>query len=174
MKYYAGIGSRKTPTSVLEFMTQAAASLEKKGFILRSGGAAGADSAFEAGCTNKDIYLPWPSSAHGRNGIVLGTHPEAVRIAKMYHPAWERLGQAAQKLMARNVGQIIGNPYNPILSSFVLCWTPDGAEKSTTIATGGTGQAIRMAIAYNVPVFNLANDNCVGRLKAYLETLEVK
>ena len=46
---YAGIGSRKTPPHVLAAMTQIAEALAERGYILRSGGAGGADSAFEKG-----------------------------------------------------------------------------------------------------------------------------
>jgi predicted Rossmann fold nucleotide-binding protein DprA/Smf involved in DNA uptake len=48
--YYAGIGSRETPDSVLENMKILATYLAKKGLVLRSGAASGAGSAFEEGC----------------------------------------------------------------------------------------------------------------------------
>ena len=61
--YYAGIGSRSTPDNVLGIMEKLGIVLAKKGFILRSGGADGADKAFEKGCDlasgQKEIYLPW-------------------------------------------------------------------------------------------------------------------
>ena len=44
--YYTGIGARTTPNDVLKDMTNIASNLEQSGFILRSGGANGADSAF--------------------------------------------------------------------------------------------------------------------------------
>ena len=49
---YAGIGSRATPQAELEAMTEAAKMLSEKGYTLRSGGAKGADTAFEK-FTNK-------------------------------------------------------------------------------------------------------------------------
>jgi predicted Rossmann fold nucleotide-binding protein DprA/Smf involved in DNA uptake len=49
MKYYAGIGSRETPKEICNKMTEIASLLEKQDFVLRSGGANGADSAFEKG-----------------------------------------------------------------------------------------------------------------------------
>ena len=51
MLYYAGIGSRETPDHVLETMASAAQYLGKEGFTLRSGGAKGADTAFDQGAT---------------------------------------------------------------------------------------------------------------------------
>ena len=61
MKIYTGIGSRETPEDILTFFTQVANYLGERDFILRSGGANGADLAFEKGCQNdqKEIYIPW-------------------------------------------------------------------------------------------------------------------
>ena len=60
--YYAGIGSRDTPRWVLDCMKKLAYCLSDD-FILRSGGADGADSYFEIGCDKgngeKEIFLPW-------------------------------------------------------------------------------------------------------------------
>lgn len=72
MKFYAGVGARKTPQYILAFMTTVAKALTERGWVLRSGGADGADSAFEEGALNAansqhppelpdiEIYLPWP------------------------------------------------------------------------------------------------------------------
>ena len=46
---YAGIGARATPAAVLADMETIAAWLARTGWILSSGGADGADSAFAAG-----------------------------------------------------------------------------------------------------------------------------
>ena len=59
---YTGIGSRKTPIEIINKMIKLGQILGKHGYILRSGGANGADKAFEQGCDNvlgkKEIYLP--------------------------------------------------------------------------------------------------------------------
>jgi len=47
--YYAGIGSRKTPPDILALMEACAYKLARYGWNLRSGGAPGADQAFERG-----------------------------------------------------------------------------------------------------------------------------
>lgn len=59
--------------------------------------------------------------------------------------------------MARNSQQILGWGCASQESEFVICWTQDGATKETTQRTGGTGQAIRIAIDLGIPVFNLAD-----------------
>lgn len=146
--FYAGIGSRETPPDVLKLMTAIATKLDTDGYTLRSGGAAGADQAFEAGATKKEIYIPWPGF-NGSTSNLLPT-PEAFLLAAMFHPAWARCRRGAKALHARNGHQVLGhNLKTP--SDFVLCWTP-GATGS-----GGTGQAIRIARMHQIPVYDLAD-----------------
>jgi hypothetical protein len=169
---YTGVGSRKTPKKILQLMESTAISLAKDGFILRSGAAKGADSAFEKGAIaasgQTEIYLPW---------IRFNNHPSrlydipdtAMQIAKRLHPAWQRLTNPARKLQARNSLQLLGKNSDPAEKSlFLLCYTESGKIQ------GGTGQAIRLAVYYEVPVFNFGNceflpeDVISSRLKAFL------
>jgi len=156
-RFYAGIGSRETPSSVLVIMKQLATKLEKLGFTLRSGGADGADSAFAAGCKHKRIYL-----AHEAT-------PAAIKIASDFHPAWNRCSEYARKLHGRNSFQILGDKLDTP-ASFVICWTRDGAINNSqrSIATGGTGTAISIANHYKIPVFNLAVSAHLSRIKKFL------
>ena len=55
MIHYAGIGTRVTPPAVLERMTNIGMLLAMQGFVLRSGGARGADRAFEEGAVTRSI-----------------------------------------------------------------------------------------------------------------------
>lgn len=159
VKVYAGIGSRETPPDVLDLMRRLAGLLGSLGFTLRTGGADGADTAFEQGATGgmTEVFLPWP----GFNGYQPLTMlrrpkaPEAYRIAAAAHPGWHRLGDAAKSLHARNAHQVLGADLKAP-AALVLCWTRDGATEKTTSRTGGTGQAIRIAVAHGVPVYNLA------------------
>lgn len=162
MKKYAGIGSRSTPTDIQIHMTNIATWLELRGYILRSGGAKGADTAFEKGCVNnKEIYY------------AADANPEAEAIAKRYHKAWDQCGDYAKKLHARNAFQILGATLDDPVD-FVICWTPDGCEhhKDRTIETGGTGTAISIASANNIPVFNLANTESVNSLRELLKIIK--
>lgn len=161
--YYTGIGSRETPDKQKIRMREFAHILSKNySLILRSGGADGADSAFESGTLQKQIFLPWPrfnGSESSYNYPLPWTYP----IAERFHPKWRFLSPAAQKMMARNVHQVLGwrspeSTYDDPHSIMVVCYTKDGAEsdEERTIETGGTGQAISIASYYNVTVFNLA------------------
>jgi hypothetical protein len=148
---YAGIGARSTPDEILELMQRAAKGLSNLGYTLRSGGAKGADSAFEAGVSDpnlKEIFLPF-QRFNGNESPRFGTCRSARLIAKEFHPNWPNLGCRGRDFMARNAYQILGqNLKRP--ADFVLCWTPNGK------VVGGTGQALRMAAHFQIPVFNFA------------------
>ena len=156
---YAGIGSRRTPVDVLDLMTRIAKRLDGWGWTLRSGGADGADDAFNNGALQRpEIYLPWRNF----RGIIGARLPqptaEAMTIAAQHHPNWKNVYKAARSLFARNVHQVLGaDCATP--SAFVICWTPDGSTGETTSRTGGTGQAIRIAGAHRIPIFNLARQD---------------
>lgn len=143
IKTYAGIGSRKTPPDVLEKMTLIAKDLGQKGFQLRSGGAAGADNAFERGAilgnTKPTIYVPgYPGPNWWAD------------LAKRYHPVWDRLGDYAKQCHTRNVGILLGQNILEVQSvNFIICWTKNGGVE------GGTGQALRIAQGFGIPIFNL-------------------
>ena len=152
---YAGIGSRETPPAVLNQMAAIARTLRDDGWTLRTGGADGADTAFEAGTDRRqvEVFLPWPNF-NGLTGPYARTldprmAPEAERIAAQHHPAWERCRRGARKLHARNAAIILGPTLDDPVDA-VVCWTPGGEKK------GGTATGIHMAEALGKPVLNLA------------------
>ena len=157
MVAYAGIGSRETPGDVLVLMQDIAAFLGERGYVLRSGGAGGADTAFERGCDRvageKEIFIPW-NGFSGRKqtepGVYAGAGAAALALAREFHPAFDRCSQGAQKLHARNGYQVLGRRLDDPVR-FVVCWTR-GAS-----GTGGTGQAIRIARANGIRVSDLGD-----------------
>ena len=50
--------------------------------------------------------------------------------------------------------------------AFILCWTPDG------LVTGGTGQALRLAKDYMIPVCNLGKAKTMEEAFEMLQTLK--
>jgi len=168
---YAGIGSRETPDNVLTKMWEYGYELAELGWTLRSGHARGADMAFERGCISAkgtmEIYLPW-SGFNGapRNNpqYISGNMDERhMNIAANFHPAWHRCTDGAKRLHARNASQILGSNLDTP-ATMVVCWTKDG------LAGGGTGQAIRMAKFYSIPVFDLAIAYDFTRLVRFVES----
>lgn len=157
-KFYAGIGSRETPPEVLKQMTFIASVLRKAGYILNSGAAPGADTAFELGAgDDKQIFVPWNGFQNKK--LIYPIHKKCYELAAPLHPAWDKLSSAAKSLMARNTMQVLGKDLNEPVD-FVLCWTPDAVfkHKDRTRATGGTGLAISLADTNDIPVFNLADE----------------
>ena len=160
-KKYAGIGSRNTPVEVLNTMTNIATWLAKRNYILRSGGAKGADTAFEKGAKLKEIF--YANDADNASMIV----------AQNYHPAWNSCGSYAKKLHARNAFQILGKPLYLDSVDFVICWTPDGCETHATRTreTGGTGTAISIASDNDIRVYNLFNESSINELRELFKTM---
>jgi hypothetical protein len=176
--YYAGIGSRETPPTMGSIMTQLAAKMEKDGWILRSGGARGADTFFEDGVTenqHKQIFIH-KENAHGRRHSVrcgvfnaqrYADYDEAVRIASEVHPRWARLNDSAQQLHARNVYQVLGPGLAPsTYSKLLVCW---GIPDIHGVPEGGTRTAWKIAEMYGIPRFNLVNQSDRSRIKRYAE-----
>lgn len=182
---YTGIGSRKTPGNILHSMVQVGEFMYNAGHTLRSGGAQGADRAFEIGADQafgkarnarfgdvdaidipelKEIYLPAYKWC-GSDSPFYGVCEDAQRVAALFHPTWDRLSYFVKKLMGRNAYQILGHDLKT-KTDFVVCWTPDGR------ITGGTGLALRMAVYHGIPVLNFGNltlDEMNERLEHLLE-----
>ena len=174
-KAYTGIGSRATPVEVCTLFTKIASRLELLEWTLLSGGASGADTAFEAGVANpssKMIFVPWESSTASPSRV----RPkgdlwhEAAKIAREIHPGWSRLGDAAKALHTRNVFQVLGADLKSP-TRMVICWTADGAEAEaeTSANTGGTRTAIVLAFRSGVPVVNFRRGERMSRLKLLVE-----
>jgi hypothetical protein len=166
-KPYAGIGSRSTPENIRGYMAVLGEYLSKNGYTLRTGGADGADKAFEIGSlkgpTSPEIFIPWRNfnSRYSETDIIYKANREAFELAAKYHPNWDAMSHGGQSLHARNMAQILGeNLDSP--SQFVLCWTPKGSGK------GGTGQVIRVSEALDIPVLDFGKYESLDELKPRL------
>lgn len=153
---YAGIGSQETPEPILLLMRRIAAKLYRQGWHLNSGGARGADMAFWHGYVN---------DAHGTGrGTIYRPEdatPEAIAHAAKYHPNWQRCNLKARKLHGRNSMIVLGPALNAPVK-MIVCWTP-GAR-----VVGGTGQALRIAEAYDIPVRNLGKGETLKSIQHWL------
>ena len=155
MKCYAGIGSRETPRDVLDLMTRIAEKLSRQDWVLRSGGAKGADSAFEKGAGGwKEIYTT--------DDCEEWCLEKVEKFVPADRPPLRTMKPFIQKLLGRNMKQVFG-PDGNVPSRFVICWTSDGKD------AGGTGYAIRAAWDAGIPVFNLQREDHRQRLENFVE-----
>jgi hypothetical protein len=139
-------------------MKSLAQRLAQMGYSLRSGGAVGADRAFESGAGDRKWVFLSNSATE-----------ESMAIAKKFHPAWDRCSKFARLLHGRNSFQVLGSHLDTP-SKFMVCWTPGGeiSHKERSIKTGGTGTAISIADHYGVKIFNLARPDHLERINAFL------
>ena len=163
-KYYAGIGSRNTPQNILKFMEKIASILEECGYILRSGHAKGSDQAFERGVKNlknKEIFVSRDAK------------PWAYETVKKYMPndrpaTFDSWQPYIRGLLARNMMQILGDSgEEPV--QFVVCWTSQGDYQTSEV--GGTGYALRCALDYKIPIFNLNYPDQLSQFKDFIRQL---
>lgn len=155
----AVIGAREAPHEVCQFtahFVRRLAADDTYDFYFRGGGAKGMDDAgMYGGGLRHVLYLPKPGHRGLQSKYDTPT-PEAYEVASRFHPAWNRLEPFHQALMARNVHVILGQSLNKPCN-IVLCWTEDGCEHASTRTsrTGGTGHAIAVASAWNIPIVNI-------------------
>lgn len=168
---YAGIGSRDTPPHILDKMTKVAEILGKRGWVLRSGGAVGADSAFEKGSDNvggkKEIFIAWNKISSDRiqakipnaNKDFVGYDAEdeklASRIITELGKNWEGYGRGAKALQARNMRQVLGLKKDSP-SSLIIAYTEGGKLK------GGTATALKISMERNIPILNLGDPRLIN------------
>lgn len=163
---YTGIGSRTTPPKQLELITILGEYLGGLGVNLRSGGAIGADSAFQKGCSNvggrMDIfhtkrYIRYNGNKNTTLYYNEETLKEAERIAEQFHPAWHLCREHARALHTRNTFQILGADLKSP-TDFVIAYGPGG------LVGGGTSQALRIANASKIPIYNLAQEKDLNEI----------
>jgi hypothetical protein len=165
-RFYTGIGSRETPLDVQSDLRNIAIRLAELSFTLRSGGARGADRAFQHGA----------ESVHGETAIYRAKgkfkhmipawcFEEVKRHMPPDRPPFDSMDEHTRKLLARNMLQVLGED-GESPSEFLVCWTPAG------LTDGGTGYALRCAVAHGVPNYNLRNPIEGVAFQGFLEELE--
>jgi len=142
---YAGIGSRQTPPQVLRVMDAMGYHLAPR-WDLRTGGAQGADMAFEAGAQRAGGWI-WTWTA---DDVCPVRDAWAWERAEAVAPRpLETMAPHVQRLLARNMLVLFGDDgLSPV--EWVCCWTPGAA------CVGGTGHVIRAAGEAGIRVYNLA------------------
>lgn len=172
MKSVAIIGSRRINEQQFNYLVKVAEAFARRGWIVKTGCADGADYASMIGCRNVDptlltLYLPWKSynsqyQTVNEHKLVYDERDQTFihwkdSISK-YHPAPERLSRGAKSLMARNYGIVSG-------ADLVV------AFPMSAIDTGGTGQGMRIADDLNIPLYVVCDPKERQRLKEFIHSL---
>lgn len=159
---YGGVGSRDTPTHACEAMERIGVALCKRGWMLRSGGAIGADRAFQRGAEAVDRTLLEVFNAYDAVG-----HVWAHQDAAAHQPGWEGCNGSARLLLARNSLIVRGHDMQTHIL-FLVCWTERGQ------VIGGTGQTMRVCASAGIPIFNLWNPECEKLVLEFARLIELK
>lgn len=163
-KFYTGIGSRETPKNILDMMIDIGSIMNKKGYILRSGHAAGADRAFEIGANSPEsqIYLPWNYFGYTKykddpGCPVIG---EAIVDKEQWLSNHKYLcnlnirntqdADSVKLLHGRNVAQVIGMNLEGN-SEYIICYCKIKYNRPQ----GGTASAYLLGNYLKIKVFNL-------------------
>jgi len=153
MEYYAGIGSRETPQACLDMMYKIARVCSRRGLVLRSGSAKGADTAFERGCDYesgaKEIWNPKSQK--------IPIHDWAVEKAR--EVCWEypldKMKPYTKSLIVRNMYQVFGDDPHELKPIKFAVYFSVGDPLMVGKESGGTRYAVRAAHLYGIPTFNL-------------------
>jgi hypothetical protein len=174
---YAGLGSRATPEDVLSLMEALAERLAGRRWLLRTGLSPGADQAYYRGALRSggevELYLPWPGFEAGarldNEGAKVHELAEpsaaACELARPFHRSWEALEPRERRLLARDAHEVLGADLDSP-AQLLVCWTADASLDGEGLYDDGTGQALRIASAYGVPVLNLARPDHLEQLPA--------
>lgn len=177
---FTGVGHRKgVPDDIRKKAEMLTTWLCQRHVRLRTGDADGMDRIFREAAPKDmcDFFAPLGRFNPHRDAIIIGPselyncpYREAVDITANTHPTFHYLGDFERELHIRNVFEVLGpNLDHP--ADFLICWTKDGAETKTTRLTGGTGQAIRIANKYGIPVFNLQRPDFESRFSTFIKKL---
>lgn len=174
--YYTGVGSRSIPSNIAVIMGKFAKKQKKR--TLRSGGAAGADTAFELYADKKNIFLPWPKAVEEHYHISRFTDAELAFADAILEEVFPyRLSKKTTiNLFRRNVFQVLGkcdSISSAVCSDFLICYTQDGCTGHGDYVlgkTGGTGIAILIADMFNVEVFNMGRHDHLEYVLDYVNS----
>ncbi len=138
------------------------------GYTLRIGGGNEFEMALEPHAQRLELYLPW-KGFNQRESKFSYNSESAKQLAALFHPGFEQLNYPIQAFIARNVRMMVGsNLKSPTLA--LIVYSEDGATKLQDIGqkTATARTVITLANYLRIPVFNLANENALASIVAYL------
>lgn len=195
--WVTGVGSRDTPPDIQDILRIFAAVLYSLGYGWRSGGARGADEAFEQGVLTYphykpgnslesltlQVYLPWNGFAPNPqepfkkyqdyakgyvNSSRLAEWRNAEAIAMSIHPLGERL-QANPGVLKLHTRNIFQVLGYDLRTPSRCVYLYAKPSKDGNGVQGGTGTAYRLAKQHSVPTVNLYESEPRRRMVEFLK-----
>lgn len=162
----AGIGNRNIPKEASSKLFDLGRLIAERNYLGLSGNSNGSDEFFAKGVNSvnpslMNLYLPWNS--FNKNFILpenkvrlLSKEDKAkcIAIASEHHPNWSACSFGAKSCLARNVAIVTD-------ANVVFCYSDPNSK------SGGTKHAVRIANAYQIPVYNLFTlslEDCISAL----------
>lgn len=188
MRSFALIGSRDSSDEDNEFLYNTGLALLRLGLAGYSGGAKkGPDHSFtralttfiEEGGNARDSRIYLPALAHPQpkgNPIDwciktplsnYAHHSHTFNMCVLVHPVMHYLPQYVQQLHCRNVFQILGDDLESRVAFVLTSARMDGKGD----VVGGTATAIKIAMAFGVPIFNIRKPEDVLRLHVLMAAI---
>lgn len=166
--WYTGVGSRRAPLAIVKRCTALAILLQKLGLSLRTGDAAGCDSAFRLGAGGAvrrasaglvELEAPSGTLSHVFKPCDdIGWRLTALRACLDYGEDFARRPISHRQLILRDMPQVLGKTGDDP-SAFLLYWSPvthTAMIDRGDSRGGGTRYAVRRAHLSDVPCLHLA------------------
>jgi len=158
------------PEEILKKAQEAAKLLEEKHFTLRTDTVGVLAKEFEKTITRKEEYLPWQDFNDKKSKFHFNTQ-SAKNMAKLFSPKFDELKKPVQAFQTRNARSILGqNVKSPV--HLAILWSPDGAQsiKERTPKSSFISHPLALCSSIRIPLYNLQRQDCLSRLKEYLES----
>lgn len=167
-EFITTIGSRETPADICNLMSLIGEKLQYK-YIIRSGGAIGADKAFEKNVKPENKYIYTVKNFDFSQENYEFVYSELMSI-------WDKdlnfdlYGKTSQILLLRDINQVLGSRKTSLeKSKFLICWTKHERYNETgKNRVGGSRIAIRCALKHGIKVHNLVNPETLKTVKTWL------
>lgn len=177
-KIVTGIGTREPVDKAVKWVEDHAGEFSKYGYILRSGHADGMDIHFERAWSKHDgkqeIFVPELTfnHKHSSHNLIAITDEEVEHAWSILEQTgvctWRKnLSPFVQRLLARNVMQILGKDFSTPTDCVVYYCKLDKKGK----ATGGTAYAVNLAEYLGIPTYHIGLAHQRLDCEAYLVRL---
>lgn len=185
-RFVAIIGSREPEAGILPILEDVGEALCDSNIAVTSGDADGCDKAGVRGAmrssswglTGARVYLPWngmrykDETVRWTDGQVyfdatrFENYADAQELALQARGSWEGLGRGGIAMHSRNPYQVLLDDLKSPVGSVIFWAKPVGKKGNVR---GGTNTAVQIAITRKIPLINLATDEGMEKILAYLK-----